>query len=165
MNDKEQELSSALKQGMRYLASGVCVITAQMSDGKRVAMTASSVTSVSDSPPSLLVCVNQQAKLDAALKDTNKFSVNILSRDQEEVSNKCARPSEGDSRFQCGNWVQDPDSNIYYLEDALAVFLCEKKQVVAHGTHNIYIGDIWKVHVGDGSSDILVYANGAYHYL
>ncbi|PCK09019.1 MAG: flavin reductase [Alteromonadaceae bacterium] len=165
MSDKEQELSSALKQGMRYLASGVCIITAQMPDGERVAMTASSVTSVSDNPPSLLVCVNQQAKLDMALTHTDKFNVNILSRDQEDLSNNCARPSQGDSRFQSGNWVKDSNSDIYYLEDALAVFLCEKKKVVAHGTHNIYIGDIWKVHVSDGSSNILVYANGAYHYL
>ncbi|WP_086934285.1 flavin reductase family protein [Agarilytica rhodophyticola] len=159
----EQELSVALKQGMRNLASGVCVISALTEDGERVAMTASSVTSVSDAPPSLLVCVNKAAKMDSALAKTSDFTVNILSKDQQEVSNTCAKPAEGESRFNVGNWSVDKTTGLSYLEDALSVFICEKSQVVPYGTHNIYIGNIRKVHFGSGEPDILVYAKGAYY--
>ncbi len=161
----EQDLAQALKQGMRNLASGVCVITAQTKDGERVAMTASSVTSVSDNPPSLLVCVNKTAKMDVALSDTERFTVNVLSKAQEEISNNCARPAEGDSRFQSGNWQMDKSTGLYFLEDALSVFFCESKQIVPYGTHNIYIGNIDKVIVGENHAELLVYANGTYHYL
>lgn len=165
MSQQEEDLAQALRQGMRNLASGVCVITAQTDDGERVAMTASSVTSVSDNPPSLLVCINKQARIDQAMANTDGFAVNVLSKEQEHVSNICAAPSEGDSRFQSGNWVQDEKSELYHLHDALTVFFCRKTQVVPYGTHNIYIGNIEKVLLGDTSSELLVYANGTYHYL
>jgi len=156
-------LADALKKGMRNLASGVCVVTALTEEGERVAMTASSVTSVSDKPPSLLVCVNKSAGIDSALTNTDAFSVNVLSKGQQEISNTCAKPTEGDSRFSVGNWVVDDQTGLSYLDDALSVFICEKSQVVAYGTHNIYIGDIVKVQFGDGEPDILVYAKGEYH--
>lgn len=165
MSQQVEDLAQALRQGMRNLASGVCVITAQTAEGERVAMTASSVTSVSDNPPSLLVCVNTQARIDAAMQGTAGFTVNVLSKDQEAVSNSCAAPSEGDSRFQQGNWERDEASGLYYLHDAHAVFICEKTQVVPYGTHNIYIGDIRKVVLGNSASELLVYANGGYHYV
>lgn len=160
---EQQELAIALKRGMRNLASGVCVITALTDDGERVAMTASSVTSVSDDPPSLLVCVNKAAKMDSALDKTVDFTVNVLSHDQQEVSNTCAKPAEGDSRFNVGNWAVDETSGLSYLKDALSVFVCKKSQVVPYGTHNIYIGNIHKVHFGSGEPDILVYAKGGYY--
>lgn len=161
MND--QELADALKKGMRNLASGVCVITALTEGNERVAMTASSVTSVSDNPPSLLVCVNKSARIDSALSKTVDFTVNVLSNDQQEISNNCAKPAKGDSRFSTGNWAIDKDTGLSFLDDSLSVFVCEKKKVVSYGTHNIYIGDITKVHFGGGEPDILVYAKGTYH--
>ncbi len=160
----DQSLSEALKQGMRNLASGVCVVTAQTQTGDRVAMTASSVTSVSAEPPSLLVCVNQSATLDGVLAKTTPFTVNVLSSHQQDVSNICASPAEGESRFNVGNWVVDEASGLSYLSDALVTFFCEKTTIVPYGTHNIYIGDITKVAFGE-SEDILVYAKGAYHNL
>ena len=165
MSQHEDNLALALRQGMRNLASGVCVITAKSASGERLAMTASSVTSVSDNPPSLLVCVNKLARIDTALASTEGFTVNVLSRDHEDVSNICAAPSEGDSRFQSGEWLLDEKSGLYFLGDALSVFFCQKKQTVPYGTHNIYIGNIEKVMLGDPSAELLVYANGTYHYL
>lgn len=157
------ELGEALKQGMRNLASGVCVITARTEDGARVAMTASSVTSVSAEPASLLVCVNKSAALDPVLNTTAAFAVNVLNAKQQDVSNTCAGSANGESRFDVGSWVTDDQSGLAYLDDALAVFFCEKKQTVAYGTHNIYIGDINKVTVCESENNILVYAKGQYH--
>lgn len=159
----ELDLPTALKKGMRNLASGVCVISGLNIDGSRAAMTASSVTSVSDTPPSLLVCVNKSARLDAAMSGTDTFCVNVLSKLQENVSNTCARPAEGEARFAVGNWDVDSTTGLSYLHDALSVFFCKKSLVVPYGTHNIYIGDITKVHFGGGEPDLLVYAKGGYH--
>ncbi len=159
----EKNLSEDLKKGMRNLASGVCVITSISEDGERVAMTASSVTSVSDNPASLLVCINKSAKLDTILHTQTRFTVNVLSNDQQDVSNTCAKPAEGESRFEVGNWARDEDTGLPYLSDALSVFFCEKSKVIEYGTHNIYIGNIQQVNYSEDSQDILVYAKGGYH--
>ena len=160
-----EDLGAAMKQGMRYLASGVGVVTAKSADGERFAMTASSVTSVSDNPPSLLVCVNKSARMDAVMTESDSFAINILAKQHQEVSNNCAKPADGDSRFQLGDWQQCEDSELFYLKDAPSVFICKKSNVFEYGTHNIYIGDITKVVVADEDSELLVYANGAYRYI
>lgn len=157
------ELGEALKKGMRNLASGVCVISSTDPNGSRAAMTASSVTSVSAEPPSLLVCVNKSAALDSILSSSSMFSVSVLNSDQENESNTCASPSEGKSRFEVGNWQVDEESGLSYLSDALSIFFCEKKQAVPYGTHNIYIGDITGVEFGAKQEGVLIYAQGAYH--
>ncbi|MFL0803924.1 MAG: flavin reductase family protein [Agarilytica sp.] len=159
----EQQLADDLKKGMRNFASGVCVITARAEDGTRVAMTASSVTSVSADPASLLVCVNKTAGMDPVLSATNGFTVNVLHHSQQDVSNTCASPAEGESRFEVGSWTVDEDTGLSYLDDALSIFFCTKTKTIPYGTHNIFIGDIGKVLFGSQENDILVYAKGAYH--
>lgn len=161
----EQDLGVALKQGMRNFASGVCVITARSENGGRVAMTASSVTSVSAEPPSLLVCVNKSASADPIIATTQGFAVNILSSAQQDVSNTCASPAEGESRFEVGNWTVDEETGLSYLSDSLTTFFCSKTKSIPYGTHNIYIGEITKVALGETEEGILVYAKGAYHSL
>jgi len=159
----DNNLPQALKDGMRFLASGVCVVTAVAENGERAAMTASSVTSVSDDPPSLLVCVNKQAAISTALGQSSAFAVNVLNQNQQSVSVNCATPGEGEKRFTEGNWAIDDVTGLSYLTDALSVFICEKQKVTPYGTHNIFIANVTNVILNRSESPILVYAKGAYH--
>lgn len=161
----KQDLGVQLKLGMRKLASGVCVITTLSAEKARVAMTATSVTSVSDNPPSLLVCVNREARLDPVLSESGVFAVNVLSNAHQAISDNCAKPSEGESRFGMGAWDRDGRSGLSYLSDALTVFFCETQHVVPYGTHNIYIGNISHMRLSDTPAGLLIYADGAYHTL
>jgi flavin reductase (NADH) len=155
--------STALRAGMRRLAASVCVITAVDSSGQRHAMTATAVTSVSDSPASLLVCVNRQAGLYDTLTQGNRFAVNVLSGHQSDISVLCAGSETGDARFTRGNWG---DSNgLPYLRDAQAVFFCNTARQLTHGTHLVVIGDIDKVLITEGNVDPLLYADGNYRHL
>ena len=52
---------------MRFLASSVSVISAKDQSGKLYSMTASSVTSLTIDPPSVLVCVNNSASITTSL--------------------------------------------------------------------------------------------------
>jgi flavin reductase len=49
-------------------------------------MTATAVCSVSDEPPSLLLCVNRNARLHDILAANGVFCVNILAAGQEAIS-------------------------------------------------------------------------------
>lgn len=155
--------STALRTGMRRLAASVCVITASDSSGQRHAMTATAVTSVSDNPASLLVCVNRQTNLHDILTQGNRFAVNVLSANQADISVQCASGESGESRFAQGNWG---DANgLPYLRNAQAVFFCHTARQLSHGTHTIVIGDVDKALIDDGAVNPLIYADGQYRQL
>ena len=155
------ELALQMRLGMRRLASGVSVITARDDAENRFAMTASSVTSVSDTPPSLLVCIHSETRIGGAIAKTGVLGVNVLSRKQREISVTCAIPEVETSRFDCGEWQVDPVSGLSFLEGAQSVFLCEIAKIVPYGTHNIFVGNIKKV-ILYGEVDPLVYCDGIY---
>lgn len=157
------DLKEALRMGMRRLAAGVCVISTQ-ANGERYAMTASSVTSLSDDPASLLVCVNQQASMQPVLCLGQPFVINILSSSQEDISNLCAG-QEGQGRFSLGNWGET-DEQIPYLHDAQANFFCRvDNDNYCYGTHQIVIGRLERVITADVAVDPLIYLDGSYRRL
>jgi len=161
---KEVDMNSAMREGMRRLASGVSVISTKTATGERFAMTATSVTSLSAEPASLLVCINRNTSMFEAIKDGGAFCVNVLQSEQQEVSNKCASGDQGEERFEVGDWQEN--SGLPYLEGSLAVFVCDQDQAIDYGTHRILIGAIKRVLVEESDTiDPLVYLDGGYKTL
>lgn len=159
---QNNNLAVSMKLGMRRLASGVCVLSTMLPDNQRFAMTVSSVTSVSDSPASLLVCINQQVSQQGHLATLgNQFAVNVLSTGHQDVSNTCAGRDPTRNRFDVGHWEMD-DTGLPILADAQAVFVCQTDQVTTYGTHKIVIGVIHKVILNGSEVDPLLYADGSY---
>lgn len=157
---QDNQLSQQMKQGMRRLASGVSVLSATLSDATPFVMTVSSVTSVSDSPASLLVCINRQIQRHEELLPLgSRFAVNLLHQHQTDVSNLCAGRFQDQDRLSLGQWQQD---NWLVLADSQASFCCTTDQVVNYGTHAIVIGRIERVMIHRDQVDPLLYANGQY---
>ncbi|WNO11064.1 flavin reductase family protein [Teredinibacter sp. KSP-S5-2] len=157
-----QDLAQAMKTGMRRLASGVSIIASRGSDGRKCAMTASSVTSLSDTPASLLVCIHKDARINSVIAESNFFSVNVLHESQQQISQVCASSEDSDKRFSVGDWHTAPESGLPYLADAESVFICSLSAKHVYGTHNIYIGDICGVQVTDREAAPLLYLDGGY---
>lgn len=156
------ELAENLRLGMRRLASGVCIISCK-AEGQRYAMTASSVTSLSDSPASLLVCVNNAAAIQPFLVRGRSFAVNILGDDQIDVSNNCAGESSGEERFSVGCWSESSQSGAPFLDGAQAVFFCDvDNDSYQYGTHHIIIGRLSNVIVPEVEVSPLIYVDGKY---
>lgn len=158
------DLAQAMREGMRRLAAGVSVISSRDQDGARYAMTVTSVTSVSDNPPSLLVCVNQSARICPALTVGSHFAVNLLTQAHTDVSIVCSTGDQGDKRFEVGQWLDTPHKTPY-LGDAEAVFECQVDLLQTYGTHHIVIGKIVSVFTSDGEINPLVYCDGGYRRL
>jgi flavin reductase (DIM6/NTAB) family NADH-FMN oxidoreductase RutF len=159
---QNNNLATSMKLGMRRLASGVCVLSTRLPQNQRFAMTVSSVTSVSDSPASLLVCINQLVSHQGHLATMgSQFAVNVLSTDHKQVSNICAGREPNRDRFEIGNWEED-ETGLPVLADAQAVFICETDQVTTYGTHKIIIGVIHNVILHGAEVDPLLYADGSY---
>lgn len=157
-----QPLSDAFKAGMRQWASGVTVVSAIDPQGVPHAMTVSSLTSVSDTPPSLLVCINKNAKMAAFLKEGDQFVVNILDANSQELSNLCATPDRYDQRFNNEFWLV---GDVARVKSALCAFECQVSKMVEHGTHFIVVGDLLRAHLTATASSPLCYWNGGYREL
>ena len=82
----------------RYIYS-VSILSNKDEEGNSNAITVSSVTSISMEPPSLLVCINKNSRIHDTLKEGSKFCINLLSKDQEELSNICSDENKYDERF------------------------------------------------------------------
>ena len=154
-----EDLKAQMLQSMRRLASSVSIISSG-NGSERHAMAATSVTSLSMDPPSLLVCVNQSTAMHGALDDGADFCVNVLSRDQEEVSVVCGGKVKGEERFNTGKW-QTSKQGLPYLADSQSVLVCEQDGRYSYGTHTIFIGRIKEIR---NSADVspLIYVDGRY---
>ena len=129
------------KKGMQQLAATVTIITARHS-GVRSGLTATAVSSVSNDPPTLLVCVNKSAGTHDLIANSGKFSVNLLNKDQVHVSNGFASSvNDPEEKFENGEWGES-SIETPILKEANTAFSCTVAQTVDTNTHTIFIGTI-----------------------
>lgn len=155
---EEGDLKGGLRLAMRRLTSAVCVISTAH-DGQKFGMTATSVTSVSLAPPSLLVCINRRARLHDPLIRRGAFFVNILHADDTEIAEAFSGARADIDRFACGAW--DDTNGLPYLASAQASVFCELDAISSYGTHSIMIGKVGDV-VVRGNVSPLLYQDGKY---
>lgn len=149
------------RNGMRRLAAGVCLITTRQADGQRSGLTATAVCSVSAEPPTLLVCVNRKNGSYAAIQQAGVFAVNVLAFDDRSLSDRFASPIPGEEKFQQGLW-QPLSTGAPVLESALVAFDCRLSEAIEAGSHDILLGRIEAVKVGDTEVQPLMFAQGSY---
>ena len=149
----------AFKAVMGSFAAGVTVVTTVDGEGNKWGLTATAFTSVSLDPPLCLVCVDKRAGSLAALTASRKFAVNMLSADQEELSNHFA--SRSDDKFAEVAHSAGEATGCPLLDGALASMECEVHEIYAGGDHDIFVGKLVSTHVSDDGS-ALVYYRGKY---
>ena len=123
------------------------------------AMTAISVTSLSMSPPSVLVCVNKEASIHNLLSKDSLFCINILSREQESLSKVCSESEEGESRFNDTAWIED--KNYVFNSNSLSNIFCKCIDTIYHTSHTIFIAEV-KATQNNESLEPLIYQSGNY---
>ncbi len=156
------DLQQDFKNAMRRLAATVSIIATADNEGWH-GMTATSVTSVSMDPPSVLVCVNTSAALHKVLYAGRRFSVNLLRASQQlHAGTFSSSKIRGAERFADHAWkASDEEHSLPYLVDAQANLFCDIEQTVSYGTHTIFIGRVNAVRIGELVSPLL-YADGQY---
>jgi flavin reductase (DIM6/NTAB) family NADH-FMN oxidoreductase RutF len=143
--------------------TGVAVITGQIESGERLGMTVSSFNSVSISPPLVLFSVARRAHSFGAWSAMPRYAINILSQQQEEISNRFARPL-GDK--WSGLIVLDGKTGVPILPNALAVFECEAYARYDGGDHEIFVGRVLTLRVSPHKQEEpLVFYGGRYRRL
>ncbi len=95
MAQREQSLvftTRDFRDAVGAFATGVNVITTRIDD-TRYGMTASAFSSVSLDPPLILICIGKTAEGAEVISRNGVFAVNVLSADQEPLSNFFASKS------------------------------------------------------------------------
>jgi flavin reductase (DIM6/NTAB) family NADH-FMN oxidoreductase RutF len=154
--------ASQFKHALKLWASGVTVVTAQSAEQGSKGMTATSFSSVSMDPPQILVCLNQSTDTGALVLEQQTFAVNILSADQQAVSNEFAGGSSQTERFANVAW-ETGENGAPVLTEALVSLECKLVQQVLAGSHWVVIGEVQRVVCRSGEP--LLYFNGGYRQL
>jgi len=152
-------LADDFRSAMRRVAATVHVVTIRVGDTP-MGLTATAVSSLALTPPSLLVCINQRSAMHHPMADVRAFCVNVLHRDQTDVAYAFSNSALRDVRFETGDWIVAGDGPPR-LADAQASIMCSLKDLHAFGTHSIFVGEVVEVFTRD-AVDPLVYLDGRY---
>ena len=151
------------RNAMSLLTTAVNVITTEGVAGMH-GFTAPAVCSVTDTPPTLLVCMNQSSRSHAHFIQNKILSVNVLGAQHENLSNAFASSKfSSEERFKLGSWTT-LETGSPVLKDALASFDCEIEQIQQMGTHSIFICKVVAIQQSQ-QEESLVYFNRAYHHV
>ena len=151
----------AFREAMSRLGAAVHVITTAGPGGKTGA-TATAVCSVSDAPPTVLMCLNRRSQTNPVVTENGVFCVNTLGDAHAEIADIFAGRTglQGADRFSTGNWmVLTTGSPV--LASAVIAFDCRIVEVRAVASHNVFFGAVETVRLGPVGS-ALVYHERAY---
>lgn len=148
------------REAMSLLSSAVSVVTTQGDTG-RFGFTASAICSVTDSPPTLLVCMNSSASSHGHFVDNQILAVNVLGSHQQAIAQAFSSPMTSHERFAQGDWIK-LDTGSPILTNALVSFDCQIEQMQTVGTHTIFICRVVAIHQNDHRTS-LVYFKRSYY--
>lgn len=156
--------TAAFRNAMRYLAGAVSVVTTGQGE-HRTGFTATSVSSFSVSPPTLLVCLNRESSSWPVLHEHQSFCVNLLAQDQLHVADRFAGRggAKGVARYEGAKW-QQMATGALALTNALAAIDCELEETIDRHSHSILIGRVKAIALRDGAEPLL-YWHGAYRLM
>jgi flavin reductase len=149
------------REGMSHFGAAVHVVTTDGPAGK-AGFTATAVCSVSDAPPTLLVCLNRKSTSGPILQTNQVFCVNTLSGDCEPVADVFAGRTGAvkDARFVTGTW-STLNTGAPVLDTAVAAFDCRVVEIRQMGSHNVIFGAVVDVRL-NAANPALMYHNRAY---
>jgi flavin reductase (DIM6/NTAB) family NADH-FMN oxidoreductase RutF len=152
-----------LRQAMRFWVTGVTVVTAAH-NGVQHGMVVSSFTSVSLTPPQILVSLAQDTRTHGLVTRSRSFGISILSASQQDVSDRFAGRVADELDRLAGLETFTLATNVPLIAGGLAYLDCHVVTTLGSGTHTIFIGEVLAAkNVGDG--DPLIYFNRAYKKL
>lgn len=154
--------ANALKGAMRLFPSGVTVVTTGSGD-QAEGMTANAVISVSLDPPLFLVSIHKEARINGRIREEGYYAVNILAGDQEGLSRLFASPERSSGLpavHSLGGGSGTTGAPL--AAGALAVVECEVDSVYPAGDHDLFLGRLVGVRLGDAKKGPLVYHEGGY---
>lgn len=140
--DPASAAARSFRDAMAEITASVHVITTAGAGGRR-GLTASAVTSLSDRPPTMLVCIHADSQTLRLIEASGMFCVNALSGADQEIAEVFAgrRGLLGEDRFSVGEW-RTLMTGAPVLASALVSFDCRLVEARSVATHKIVLGEV-----------------------
>ncbi len=152
----------ALRAAMRLFPTGVTVVTSGCKE-RAEGMTANAVISVSLNPLLFLVSVHKDARLHPRIREEGYFAASILADDQEGLSRLFASPERSSGLPAVHSLGGEYGvTGAPLAAGALAAIECELEAVYPGGDHDLFLGRVVSVRMGDTRKGPLVYHEGGY---
>ncbi len=154
----QNEFRSALSQ----FATGVTVITTLGDEEQPHSMTANAFSSICLDPPTIMVCIGHNTHTHGFLQKTNRFGVNILTQDQQELGVYFAKKLEdrdGGVEYQ----YSEGNDKVPVLEGSMVFFGCEVLGTHVYGDHTIYIGAVKEMRREEPGAPLMFYNSRWYN--
>lgn len=146
------------RTAMGKFAIGVTVIATEV-DGEGVhGMTANAFMSVSLDPKLVVISIGEKAKILNKIKESQTFSVNILSAEQQDVSMIFAGQIKG-KEVEFDRLDGKP-----VIPGAVTQMACEVSAEYVEGDHTLFIGKVTDIHIDDEAEPLIFYS-GKYRSL
>ena len=156
-SDRRSVTADEFRRACGRFATGVAVATVLDGQSAPHGLTVSSFTSVSLDPPLILVCLGHAVTCVDVFRAAKYFGINVLSADQQAISEKFAR--KGEDRFNGITWGPG-ETGVPIIPGAIAQMELEVFQRVTSGDHDIFVGRMVRAVAADG--DPLLYYAGQY---
>ncbi len=153
--------SREFRDALGNFATGVCIITANPEGWAPFGMTVNSFASVSLDPPLLLWSLQNDSEMYAAWAKANRFAVNILRADQQELSTQYAKKGDhvlSDTHFEIGA------GGTPVLPQTMVSMECEVEARYPGGDHVILVGRVHNLYHREAGAPLLFCA-GSYREL
>ncbi|MGB3423651.1 MAG: flavin reductase [Castellaniella sp.] len=152
---------NAFRNAMAMLAGAVNIITTDGPSGL-AGFTATAVCSVTDQPPTLLVCMNRSSFAHRFFEGNEVLCVNVLGAGNKDAPALFAnREFSMSERFDRVQWARLATGSPL-LDCAIVSFDCCITNTSTVGSHSIFLCEVQGVQRGAGRGG-LVYFNRDYH--
>ena len=146
------------RDALGRFATGVCLITTTTADGRHLALTANSFSSVSLDPPLVLWNLQDNSDVFDEYASPERYAINILSQEQMDLSNTYAKKGGHElapAHFTIG------EHGAPVISGALASFECEPYATHEGGDHVIIVGRVMGMS-SSGEGRPLLFFGGSY---
>lgn len=133
------DLEFDFTRAMARVPGPVVVATTADKSGRRWGFTASSFTSLSLTPPLVMVCLDRKASTHAAFTAADRFLVNVLASDQHAIARRFA--TSGIDRFAADD-TAPLEFGLPGVPGAAARVACAMHAVLDGGDHSILVGRV-----------------------
>ncbi|GAC67390.1 flavin reductase family protein [Gordonia soli] len=160
--DSEVISGELYRDTLSRFCTGVAVITSMAHDETPVGLAVGSFTSVSLDPPLVAAFVAHTSTTFPRIAETGRFCANVLGHHQQEICRRFAR--SGGDKFAETNWSAS-EFGTARLDDAVAWIDAEIDSVQRLGDHDLVVGRVVELRVGDESHHPLVFYRSGFHSL
>jgi flavin reductase (DIM6/NTAB) family NADH-FMN oxidoreductase RutF len=142
MQAVETITAETFRRVMGHFVTGVTVVSA-LDDGRPAGITVNALSSVSLDPPLVMVALDRRRFLTPIVRAAGRYAVNILSEDQQALSDCFAgAPVEPGREAFCGAAWHPGATGLPLIDGSIATLECTVVQTFSAGDHDLFIGEV-----------------------